>query len=226
MAFQPKPYKRLDHPRSRCKAYAPNALPDFTLQQFLFRLFAIAVIGTGHGVAMAMTARLLGDEGPAHDGRMRVNPARHLDAIGTVCMLLWSVGWITPIQIDRARLRRSARDLVTIALAGLAAVMALAIALRLVAPLLVSLAPSSLGYGLRAWIDTVASLATWFVVANLVPLVPFTVGHVAVAQMPSLQEGVDRYGVVVRVVMAIVVATGVIARLLGGAQAQVMNLIP
>ena len=51
------------------------------------------------------TAVALGDPGPRHDGRLTFNPFAHLDILGGISAVLFSVGWIKPIAIDPAELR-------------------------------------------------------------------------------------------------------------------------
>ena len=73
---------------------------DFSLQQLGLRLVANVFIAGIHGFAVAAAAGALGDAGPRHDGRLRVNPLVHLDVIGTVSGVLFAAGWIRPIAID------------------------------------------------------------------------------------------------------------------------------
>jgi Zn-dependent protease len=88
----------------------------------------ILVMGLRYG-AQAAVAGLLGDNSPAREGRLTVNPARHLAALGTCVALIFSfpvnglpvgLGWGRPIQPDARRLRVGANTgLVIVALAGI-----------------------------------------------------------------------------------------------------------
>ena len=58
-----------------------------------------------HEVAHGWAAYLLGDRTAKEQGRLSLDPRKHLDLIGTVCMLLGGVGWARPVPIDPSRFR-------------------------------------------------------------------------------------------------------------------------
>src|SRR5258707_888161 len=57
------------------------------------RACAVLLVSTLQGCAMAMAAGALGDAGPRHDGRLGIDPLRHLDPIGGAIALIFSIGW-------------------------------------------------------------------------------------------------------------------------------------
>ncbi|MBA3825635.1 MAG: hypothetical protein H0X24_17275, partial [Ktedonobacterales bacterium] len=87
------------------------------------------VMGVRYGAQAAM-ANLLGDSSPARQGRLSLNPSRHLAALGTCVAVLFSfplsgaavgLGWGRPIQPDAMRLRTGANaGLAIVALTGIA----------------------------------------------------------------------------------------------------------
>jgi len=56
-------------------------------------------IAAVHGVAIAAMAVAMGDQGPCHDGRLRVNPLAHLDLIGTASAVQSSLAAVIGIPI-------------------------------------------------------------------------------------------------------------------------------
>ncbi|MBR5389776.1 MAG: site-2 protease family protein [Clostridia bacterium] len=56
-----------------------------------------------HELAHGWAAYLLGDETAKEAGRLSFNPLRHLDPIGTLCMLLAGVGWAKPVPVNPNR---------------------------------------------------------------------------------------------------------------------------
>ena len=59
-------------------------------------LLAIAAHEFAHG----LVSYWLGDPTPKRDGRLSLNPLRHLDLLGTVCMLIFHFGWAKPVLVN------------------------------------------------------------------------------------------------------------------------------
>ena len=86
-------------------------------------LFAITIHEAAHGYA----ARHFGDNTAYVQGRVSLNPIRHIDPVGTLLMplLLFFVtsgaflfGYAKPVPVNFGRLRHPKRDMVWVALAG------------------------------------------------------------------------------------------------------------
>jgi len=94
-------------------------------------LFAITL----HEAAHAYAAKHFGDATAYLQGRMSLNPARHIDIVGTILIpaLLFLVGspillgYAKPVPIDYGKLRKPKRDMAWVALAGPAANFAMAL---------------------------------------------------------------------------------------------------
>lgn len=81
---------------------------DLIYYAFLFVGVLIAL--TVHEFSHAMTAYRLGDPTPRYTGRLSLNPMRHLDPIGALCMLLIHVGWAKPVVFDPRYFKHPRRD--------------------------------------------------------------------------------------------------------------------
>jgi len=99
-------------------------------------LFGITLHEAAHGYV----ARLLGDPTAFEAGRISLNPARHVDPVGTIIVplaLLFSTkllggagllfGWAKPVPVNWQRLRRPKQDMLWVALAGPASNLGMAI---------------------------------------------------------------------------------------------------
>ena len=73
---------------------------------------------TIHEAAHAFTAWRLGDNTPYRQGRVTLNPAEHLDPLGSVLLVVAGFGWGKPVQIDPSRIRGGMLGPVAVALAG------------------------------------------------------------------------------------------------------------
>ena len=64
---------------------------------FIFLLIALLVAITFHEFAHAATAVFLGDITPKLQGRLTLNPIKHLDFLGTIFLLIAGFGWGKPV---------------------------------------------------------------------------------------------------------------------------------
>ena len=81
--------------------------------------FPIVLIAlTFHECAHGFMAYKLGDPTAKRMGRLSLNPIKHLDPIGTICMLIAHFGWARPVPIDTLNFKHPKRDLALSALAG------------------------------------------------------------------------------------------------------------
>ncbi len=77
-------------------------------------LLALCVHETAHG----FVASKLGDPTASSMGRLTLNPAKHLDPIGFICMLCFGFGWAKPVPINTRYFKKPRRDMAICAAAG------------------------------------------------------------------------------------------------------------
>jgi Zn-dependent protease len=189
-------------------------LADLTLQQIVLRFFALVLIVGVHGAVVAATAFALGDQGPRYDERLKLSPLAHVDLLGFASGVLFAVGWIKPIAIDPAALRVGRIGLVVIVATAAITVLAFAVALQLLRPLLLpflSDTPSTLTFGL---IETIGQLSIWFALINLFPVPPLTGSHLLTALIPAAGKLMGRYHIYFALALTALAATGIITRML------------
>lgn len=93
---------------------------------FGFLIYFIIVVTslTVHEFAHGYTAWLKGDRTAKADGRLSLNPIRHLDPLGTLVFILTAlhfrmpVGWAKPVPVNPMNLDNPKRDMVLVAFAG------------------------------------------------------------------------------------------------------------
>lgn len=85
---------------------------------FLVTSALLIVAISFHEFAHAFTADRLGDPTPKVAGRLTINPAAHLDPVGTLLLLFAGFGWGRPVPFDPFNLRDPKRDSALISLAG------------------------------------------------------------------------------------------------------------
>lgn len=80
-------------------------------------LFSLIIHECAHG----WVALQCGDPTAKMMGRLTLDPRKHLDPFGTICMLLLRVGWAKPVPINPRNFRNPRRDYILVSLAGIAA---------------------------------------------------------------------------------------------------------
>ena len=73
---------------------------------------------TVHEFSHAKMSDKLGDPTPERDDRLTLNPLKHMDPMGTICLLFAGFGWGKPVRIDPTYYRNPAKDSMKVALAG------------------------------------------------------------------------------------------------------------
>jgi Zn-dependent protease len=71
-----------------------------------------------HEVAHGYAAYKLGDPTARNLGRLSLNPIKHVDPIGFICMLLFGFGWAKPVPINTRYFKKPKRDMSLTGLAG------------------------------------------------------------------------------------------------------------
>ena len=86
---------------------------------FFAHLAVLLVAFPVHEFAHAWTANYFGDETPAMNGRLTLNPLAHLDIMGSILLLVAGFGWAKPVPVNPYALqRRSPAALMWVSLAG------------------------------------------------------------------------------------------------------------
>ena len=86
--------------------------------EIVLSALAVLLILTIHEYSHAFAAYKLGDNTAKNMGRLSLNPLKHLDPIGAVCMILFHFGWAKPVPIDPRNFKNPKRDFAITALAG------------------------------------------------------------------------------------------------------------
>ena len=73
---------------------------------------------TFHEYAHAYVAHRYGDDTAQKNGRLTLNPLRHLDPLGTIMIFLVQFGWAKPVPVNPYNLRNPKKDMLWISAAG------------------------------------------------------------------------------------------------------------
>lgn len=159
-----------------------------------FPFFVIAL--TIHEYAHSYLANRLGDPTPRVQGRLSLNPLKHLDPLGTIMILFVGFGWAKPVEYDPYNLSNPRRDSGLIAIAGPLSNISLALVLSLIYHFL----PIP-GLGQTLIVYAIFSNIV-LAIFNLVPVHPLDGSKVLEAVLPSdlsleYQHIMRRYGTII-----------------------------
>lgn len=135
----------------------------FDLQGTLMMLPGLILALTFHEYAHAKTADRLGDPTPEEQGRLTLNPAAHMDLMGTICLLFAGFGWGKPVQVNGGYFRNPARDNMLVALAGPVMNFILAFVLFILLAIITLFTPA-----LEALITTSSAANVWLIIYQIV----------------------------------------------------------
>lgn len=178
--------------------------------QLLVSLLVLVLSLTVHEAAHAWSADRLGDPTARLLGRLSLNPAVHVDPIGTVLFPLLSVlapglpviGWAKPVPVDLSQFRAPRRDFALVALAGPVSNLALALGAAGLLDIVVRVAEAGVAIpgAVVTLLLVVVVMNVMLAVFNLIPIPPLDGGNVLMGLLPEagvrMLERVRPYGFV------------------------------
>jgi Zn-dependent proteases len=163
-----------------------------------------AVIGlTVHEFAHAFTAYKLGDNTAKEQGRVTLNPLKHIDWLGFFLIVIAGFGWAKPVLFNPDNLKKKHRDEILIAIAGPLSNFVLALLFFVIAR---GLYTTEYFQTTQAGLWAINLLIVWGVinfglfVFNLIPLPPLDGSHLYLSYLkeinPTLMFNLYKYGTV------------------------------
>lgn len=189
-------------------------------------LFAITLHEAAHGYV----ARHFGDMTAYQQGRISLNPIRHIEPFGTIVLpllMLWATsgsfmfGWAKPVPVNFMALRRPKQDMLWVAIAGPASNLLMAMVWAILFKLAALNSDSYFAPPLLQMAAIGIKINVVLLVLNLLPLPPLDGGRVLMSLLPRPQASqlarIEPYGFFILIFMAITpVLAWVLNPLVGG----------
>lgn len=151
----------------------------FNLERILKFLPGIIIGLTVHEFCHAWVALLSGDPTSKEQGRITLNPLKHIDLLGFIFLIFAGFGWAKPVQFNEEKLKRKT-DVIKIALAGPLSNAVVAMVFSVLFALLPSAGSYDSNYNVQILLDMVkyAIFINWgLFIFNLIPLPPLDGSH-------------------------------------------------
>ena len=157
-------------------------------------LFAITLHEAAHGYV----ARYFGDMTAHAQGRISLNPIRHIDPVGTIAvpaLILFAsslagthgflFGWAKPVPVNYSALRKPRQHMALVAAAGPAANLAMALAWATLLKLAVLMPENTFSAAMEAMSQAGILVNLIFMFLNLLPILPLDGGRIVVSLLPT-----------------------------------------
>ena len=95
--------------------------------ELVLTLAASLIALSVHEFFHAFAAYKLGDSTAKSMGRLSINPIKHLDPFGVLCMVFFHFGWAKPVPINSRYFKKPKRDMALVGVAGPASNLIMAI---------------------------------------------------------------------------------------------------
>ena len=191
-----------------------NLNPTFLLYFIPAFVLALSV----HEYAHARVAFNLGDPTAYQEGRLTLNPLKHLDPIGTLMLIFVGLGWAKPVPVNMYYFRGDRRKgMMAVAVAGPLSNIIQAFVATIIFALLLRFVPnfsSILGGWLFNFLFALIRINLVLCVFNLLPIPPLDGSQILRNVLPLQYYHrfafLDRYGMYIFIILAITGLLGMI----------------
>lgn len=196
--------------------------------QILLMIPVMLISLSVHEFAHARVAYARGDATARNMGRMTVNPLKHIDPIGALCMILFHFGWAKPVPVNSRNLRNPQRDMALVSIAGPISNLLLAFLGALLYTLSFRMLIANLGFFAENefWLNACNMLLTFFylfhianitlAIFNLIPIPPLDGSRILTMFLPpryywKLQQYEPYFGIILMLLVLLGSFTGIIS---------------
>ncbi|MDO5301007.1 MAG: site-2 protease family protein [Tissierellia bacterium] len=164
-----------------------------------------------HEVAHGAVSYAFGDRTAARDGRLSLNPLRHIDPVGLLFMIVFRFGWAKAVPIRPESFRHRRLGMFCVSMAGVTVNFLLAFFSY---PLY--LMASSRGWMLQPFFVNLLWYNVMLMVFNLLPIPPLDGSKVLASFFPwEVQEEIFRYERYSYFILVGLVVTGILSQIIG-----------
>lgn len=180
-----------------------------TISNLIYTIPAVLIAIVLHEWAHGFISYKLGDPSPKVEGRLSLNPLKHLDPVGTLCLLFFRFGWAKPVQVNPNYYKDRKMGMMWTALAGPIMNFIISFLTILIVIIILKLFPNfiltDLGYYVYNVLLVTSFLSISLGVFNLIPIPPLDGSKILFAILPEdmyfAYMKYERYGMILLVIL-------------------------
>ncbi len=184
---------------------------------------------TVHELSHGLAAYAMGDTTAKNEGRLTLNPLKHIDIVGTLALIFFRFGWAKPVHVDPRAFKNPKQGMALTALAGPVSNFVLAflmITIWALLPVSEQLYSNQVFVYFSSLLLYTAMLSVGLGVFNLIPIPPLDGSKVLFSLLPDNLYmrllSVERYGFVLVILLCV---SGVFSNVLTTSVSRVLNLM-
>ena len=206
------------------------------LPGILFTIIVVLFSLSFHEMSHAFIAYKLGDPTARNLGRITLNPKKHLDPMGTVCMMLFGFGWAKPVPINTRNFKKPRSGLALSSRAGPVSNLILAFVSMLLWALVLVFLPVPAGinaattfggkllFFLKELLMYFHVLNLYLAVFNLLPIPPLDGSNILFMFLPSKAlYFIQQHEPTIRIVLFVLLFMGALSGIIGTISTLISN---
>lgn len=186
-------------------------MPLIDLTGILFTIPALLIGLTLHEVAHGWVAYKLGDPTAKNQGRLSLNPLKHLDPLGAFFLLIFQFGWAKPVPVNPFYFKGDRKKgMLWVSLAGPVSNLIIAVLTALIWKFI-----EPQGYIITGIVFFVFRINLVLAVFNFLPVPPLDGSKIFAGLLPSRYTeviyNIERYGIAILLFLSL---TGIVGKIM------------
>ena len=161
----------------------------FSISDIIYLAIGVILSMSIHEVAHGLVSYWMGDPTAKLEGRLSLNPFKHIDWAGLVCLLFFGFGWAKPVPIDSRYYKDAKTGIIWTSFAGPVANFLLSFICVFLFYALYKFAPQFIFTAAGNFVSSVLSytglISTGFGIFNLIPIPPLDGSKVVFSFLPD-----------------------------------------